>query len=181
MMMQEFTDRTGFEPMHDEYKAIEEAYYRFDGNKDEFCTDWMKNGGPEKIAEERAKKIEQLNSRILELDRQLRKTSEQFEKHIADLENKLEREQERLGIAIARMQEAMQRRLLDAENRLEHDRRELELVSPYAVLGRGYAIVQRGPAPVTGVSQLSAQEQVTIRFQDGLAKAVILDTEVSVP
>ena len=94
MMMQEFTDRTGFEPMHDEYKAIEEAYYSFNGNKDEFCADWMKNGGPEKIAEARAKKIEQLNSRILELDRQLRQTSEQYENRIADLKNKLDREQE---------------------------------------------------------------------------------------
>ena len=94
MMMQEFTERTGFEPMFDEYKEIEEAYYSFNGNKDEFCADWMKNGGPEKIAEARAKKIEQLNSRILELDRQLRQTSEQYEKRINRLNTELEREQE---------------------------------------------------------------------------------------
>lgn len=94
MMMQEFTERTGFEPMFDEYKEIEEAYYSFNGNKDEFCADWMKNGGPEKIAEARVKKIEQLNSRILELDRQLRQTTEQYEKRIDRLNIDLEREQE---------------------------------------------------------------------------------------
>ncbi len=94
MMMQEFIERTGFEPLFDEYKEIEEAYYSFNGNKDEFCADWMKNGGPEKIAEARAKKIEQLNSRILELDRQLRQTTEQYEKRIDRLNIDLEREQE---------------------------------------------------------------------------------------
>lgn len=94
MMMQEFIERTGFEPLFDEYKEIEEAYYSFNGNKDEFCADWMKNGGPEKIAEARAKKIEQLDSRILELDRQLRQTTEQYEKRIDRLNTELEREQE---------------------------------------------------------------------------------------
>lgn len=94
MMIHEFIERTGFEPMFDEYKEIEEAYYSFNGNKDEFCADWMKNGGPEKITEARAKKIDQLNSRILELDRQLRQTAEQYEKRIDHLNTELEREQE---------------------------------------------------------------------------------------
>ena len=45
MMMQEFTERTGFEPTFDEYAEIEEAYYEFEGDKDAFCADFVKNGG----------------------------------------------------------------------------------------------------------------------------------------
>lgn len=37
MMISEFTERTGYKPSSEEYKYIEESYYEFDGNKDEFC------------------------------------------------------------------------------------------------------------------------------------------------
>lgn len=43
MMMKEFTERTGYEPTIEEYGFIEESYYDFDGNKDEFCKAWMKD------------------------------------------------------------------------------------------------------------------------------------------
>lgn len=42
MMMHEFTERTGYTPNYDEYRFIEESYYEFDGNKDEFCKWWKK-------------------------------------------------------------------------------------------------------------------------------------------
>lgn len=69
MMMSEFIDRTGFEPTYEEYQEIEEAYYNFDGNKDEFCVKWLADGGIMNTCRARAKKIDQLNSKILELDR----------------------------------------------------------------------------------------------------------------
>ena len=34
MMMNEFIERTGIEPTAEEYNEIEEAYYKFDGDKD---------------------------------------------------------------------------------------------------------------------------------------------------
>ena len=41
MMLSEFIERTGFEPMADEYAEIEEAYYGFDGDKNAFAsTGW---------------------------------------------------------------------------------------------------------------------------------------------
>ena len=43
MMMSEFTERTGYEPTYEEYSLIEESYYNFDGNKDEFCKQWLKD------------------------------------------------------------------------------------------------------------------------------------------
>lgn len=43
MMMSEFIDRTGYTPTSEEYAMIEESYYDFPGNKDEFCKQWLKD------------------------------------------------------------------------------------------------------------------------------------------
>ena len=43
MMMSEFIKRTGYEPAYEEYHYIEESYYEFPGNKDEFCKQWKKD------------------------------------------------------------------------------------------------------------------------------------------
>lgn len=43
MLMSEFIERTGYEPSNEEYSLIEESYYNFDGNKDNFCKQWMKD------------------------------------------------------------------------------------------------------------------------------------------
>lgn len=57
MMMSEFTERTGFEPTAEEYDEIEEAYYKFDGNKDAFCINWKHSVGIKGICEARGEKI----------------------------------------------------------------------------------------------------------------------------
>lgn len=43
MMMSEFVERTGYQPNNEEYEQIEESYYTFPGNKDEFCAQWKKD------------------------------------------------------------------------------------------------------------------------------------------
>ena len=43
MLMNEFTERTGYQPSFEEYHYIEESYYEFSGNKDEFCKAWKKD------------------------------------------------------------------------------------------------------------------------------------------
>ena len=43
MMMNEFTERTGYEPTFEEYHYIEESYYEFNGFKDDFCKQWKKD------------------------------------------------------------------------------------------------------------------------------------------
>lgn len=94
MLLREFVERTGFEPTPDEYAKIEEAYYQFDGSKDEFCKHFVAEGGIQKTYEARAAKIEQLKSTLLESDKLLRQTMDGYEKRIARLEAALEREQE---------------------------------------------------------------------------------------
>jgi len=94
MMMSEFTERTGFEPTAEEYAEIEEAYYKFDGDKDAFCEHWKRTVGVEGICRARAEKIAQLRSTALETEKNLMKTIAEKEQRIARLEADLEREQE---------------------------------------------------------------------------------------
>ena len=41
MMYCEFVERTKVEVSWEDYRIIEESYYDFDGNKDEFCKKWL--------------------------------------------------------------------------------------------------------------------------------------------
>ena len=94
MMMSEFIERTGFEPTAEEYEKIEDAYYRFDGSKDEFCKNWLAEGGILKAAQARAEKISQLRSELLELDHANRMETDDYERRIEQLKAQLDRELE---------------------------------------------------------------------------------------
>ena len=94
MMMSEFIERTGFEPTASEYVKIEEAYYDFNGNKDEFCKAFVKNGSEKKIYEARAEEIAQLKSELVEMEKQHKAELEAREKQIAQLTAELDRELE---------------------------------------------------------------------------------------
>ena len=41
MMYSEFFERTNKEVEYDEYLFIEDSYYDFNGNKDDFCKQWL--------------------------------------------------------------------------------------------------------------------------------------------
>ena len=94
MMISEFIDRTGFEPTASEYAKIEKAYYDFNGNKDEFCKAFVKNGGEKKIYKARAEEIAQLKSQLVEMEKQHKSEMEAREKQIAELNADLDRELE---------------------------------------------------------------------------------------
>lgn len=94
MMISEFIERTGFEPTASEYAKIEKAYYDFNGNKDEFCKAFVKNGGEKKIYKARAEEIAQLKSQLVEMEKQHKTELEAREKQIATLTAELDRELE---------------------------------------------------------------------------------------
>lgn len=94
MMLSEFIERTGFEPTADEYQKIEEAYYNFDGDKDDFCKAFVENGGELKIYKARAKEIERLRGQMLEIEKQYKKDVADRDRRIdlltAELDEELE-------------------------------------------------------------------------------------------
>ena len=49
MTRTEFVTLTGFEPMPDEYQEIEQAYYLFDGSKEDFCAAFVSGGEAERL------------------------------------------------------------------------------------------------------------------------------------
>lgn len=57
MMLKEFVDLTGYTPSYEEYKEIEDLYYRFDGDKKSFCKAWAKLYGF-KIKDQEDRKID---------------------------------------------------------------------------------------------------------------------------
>ena len=58
MMISEFIERVGFEPTASEYREIEQEYMGCDIDKDQFCKEWKKNGGIQRLMRLRARKID---------------------------------------------------------------------------------------------------------------------------
>ena len=71
----------------------------------------------------------------------------------------------------------MDARLAQEETVLAQRRRELEMLSPYRVLARGYAIVTKGGAAVRSSAQVAGGDVVAIRFASGMADAQILNIQ----
>lgn len=94
MMMSEFIERTGFDPTYEEYAAIEEAYYNFSGNKDEFCKQFVEHDGEKKVYASRVQRIAQLKSKIVEMEKDFMQELQKKEQEVARLTAALDREQE---------------------------------------------------------------------------------------
>lgn len=94
MMLSEFVERTGFEPMPAEYAKIEEAYCGFNGDKDAFCKAFVAGDGEKKIYQARAAEIERLNGKILDLDKTFQQSSAEYERRLAFFQAELDRELE---------------------------------------------------------------------------------------
>ena len=94
MMLSEFVERTGFEPMPAEYAKIEEAYCSFNGDKDAFCKAFVAGDGEKKIYQARAAEIDRLNGKILEMDKTFQQSSAEYERRLAVLRAELDKELE---------------------------------------------------------------------------------------
>ena len=93
----------------------------------------------------------------------------------AQPEKRLRAEEERLALAKKNLRAALDGVILKRENALAQRMRELDMLSPYRVLARGYAIVTKDGMPVRSGAQLAAGDFVNMRFADGAALAQILD------
>ena len=94
MMLSEFAERTGFEPMPAEYAKIEEAYCSFKGDKDAFCKVFVDGDGEKKTYQARAAEIDRLNGKLLEMDKMIQQSSADYERQLAVLRAELDKELE---------------------------------------------------------------------------------------
>lgn len=89
----------------------------------------------------------------------------------------VEREEARLqGLRVA-LAKAQTQALAQREALVAQKKRELALLSPYAVLARGYAIVRKGDAVVESAARLSAGDEAEVQWKDGSAKMRVLETQ----
>lgn len=109
-------------------------------------------------------KIDRAQSQVENCEKLIRlyspiKRLEQSETTVCDLEK--------------RLSTIMERRLEKLSAQLDGYVTSLNMLSPFNVLGRGYAIVQKGDSVADSVSMLSEGDEVNIRLSDGSVAAKI--------
>lgn len=94
MLMQEFTDMTGFEPTMEEYQEIELMYLNFDGSKQAFCEDFVERGEPARLYKKREECIEALRKKLDKMDKDHEAGMVKLMARVAQLQEELDRELE---------------------------------------------------------------------------------------
>jgi exodeoxyribonuclease VII large subunit len=87
----------------------------------------------------------------------------------------LARRRDRAGSLRSMLGEKIARRLERRRARLQEATRQLDVLSPLAVLSRGYAVAYRAgaTAPITAASQVSVGERIRVRLHEGELGAVV--------
>jgi len=80
---------------------------------------------------------------------------------------RLSDEGQKLAAKKTALRQVMDRQWAACESLLHQRMRELDILSPYRVLLRGYAIVVKDGQAVSSAAQLAAGERISIRFADG--------------
>lgn len=91
----------------------------------------------------------------------------------------IRRQEERLAQRMDALLCAAERQIQNRQTRLETQTAALELLSPYAALKRGYAIVQNAGRAISKAGGLCVGDEVTVRFADGVIHAEVLSKEES--
>ncbi len=91
----------------------------------------------------------------------------------------IRRQDERLAQRMDALLRAAERQIQNRQTRLETQTAALELLSPYAALKRGYAIVQNAGRAISKAGGLCVGDEVTVRFADGVIHAEVLSKEES--
>ena len=91
----------------------------------------------------------------------------------------IRRQEERLAQRMDALLRAAERQIQNRQTRLETQMAALELLSPYAALKRGYAIVQNAGRAISKAGGLCVGDEVTVRFADGVIRAEVLSKEES--
>ena len=89
----------------------------------------------------------------------------------------IRRQEERLAQRMDALLRAAERQMQNRQTRLETQTAALELLSPYAALKRGYAIVQNAGRAISKAGGLCVGDEVTVRFADGVIHAEVLSKE----
>ena len=91
---------------------------------------------------------------------------------------RLSESEKRLKETETKLEMLMSGKLRLCEMQLERAAAQLQTLSPFNVLGRGYTLVERDGAAVTKAGELISGDRIRIRFSDGCAEALIDKTDI---
>ena len=128
MMRSEFIERTGFEPTAAEYEQIEQEYMGTDIDKNQFCKQWVKQGGIQRISRQRVRRIEEREAEVQqrtkeydELDSarctQIKEMQERYEQKITGMEETIKAMQQG-NFDLADSYQEMKEKYEEAERKL---------------------------------------------------------------
>lgn len=138
MMRSEFIERTKFEPTAKEYEEIEAEYMGTDIDKDEFCKQWKKNGGAERLMRLRARRIEELESQLAKAESDYDRMETKYCQRINAMNDSMNEELEickHNNEVLKNNQKNLEEQLMDATAMADEAERKL------AVLKEAFAII----------------------------------------
>jgi len=157
MMINEFEARTGIYPTTDLYRIIEEYYYEFDGDKDEFCKAYKENANG--IAEEirnkanidsalfSKKQAAEINSLTVEVEKLAKQLDHELEWKPCELDgNVLQNDYERLKAAGNPWNEEAVKEWLNEDFGFERDKIKIYRSVPTYEVNRHGALRRTGEA-----------------------------------
>ena len=109
------------------------------------------------------------------LNAQLEKTNERLLRFSPD--QKIEKSILKYGELTKRLDKAYEKIISEKENEFISSVSKLEAMSPVSVLMRGYSLVYRNDRIVSRTSELTENDNVTIKLSDGKATAKIISLE----
>lgn len=80
---------------------------------------------------------------------------------------------QQLDSLVGRLERAAQNQLTQHRHGLIQLQHRLNSLNPEAVLGRGYAIVQKGPEIISDSDELQPDDELTIRFKSGQTNVIV--------
>lgn len=86
--------------------------------------------------------------------------------------------EQRFARTVEMMRDGMKRTIHRYTQCLDQRSRELEMLSPYRILSRGYAIVEKDGIPVKSSAQVQQGDRLAIRWTDGAAVAQVTSQPV---
>lgn len=126
-----------------------------------------------KYYEEKLKGL--IETSLNNLNAQLEKTNERLLRFSPD--QKIEKSILKYGELTKRLDKAYEKIISEKENEFISSVSKLEAMSPVSVLMRGYSLVYRNDRIVSRTSELTENDNVTIRLSDGKATAKIISLE----
>lgn len=128
MMRSEFIERTGFELTAAEYEQIEQEYMGTDIDKDQFCKQWVKQGGIQRISRQRVRRIEELEAEVQQREKeydeldsahcaQIKAMQERYEQKISEMD-KTNESLRQVNFDVADEYQKMKEKCEEAERKL---------------------------------------------------------------